>query len=105
MQAGSSAVQDYFGYVVAILGNSSVIATAPYAPQGYDSGYSDGSPGLAFVFAKHGSNWLADPAELSASDGQGDDSFGWYGLTTIGRRFAVVGAPYAPDGGLHFDGR
>jgi hypothetical protein len=81
------------------------VATSPYAPQGYNSGDSDRAPGLAFVFAKHGSTWVADPIELSASNGRADDSFGWYGLTTIGRRFAVVGTPYSPDGGLSFDGR
>jgi hypothetical protein len=98
VQAGSSAVQDYFGYVVTVTAKSSIVATAPYAPEG-----SDGNgTGIAFVFSKLGQSWSGEPTELTASDGAPGSYFGWEGLTSSGRKMVVVGAPYAPDGGIYF---
>jgi hypothetical protein len=89
---------DYFGYNVALLGTT-VVATAPYDAEGYPNN----ATGAAFVIPKKGRTWpSSNPlTKLVASDGAPGDYFGFSGLTTIGSKTIVVGAPYAPNGGLY----
>ncbi len=103
-QASEVCPRDWFGYNVALLGKS-IVTDAPGAPQGFQSNNATGS---AFVFAGQKGTWATYPTELTAADGGPGDYFG-YGLTTIGRQYVLVGAPYtyvpptyAQDGGLYF---
>jgi hypothetical protein len=86
--------QDWFGYNVAFLGDNSIVSNAPYDSKGNGTGAS-------FVFSPIGNKWGTYPTELTASDAATGDYFG-YCLTTIGNNFVLVGAPYAPNGGLYF---
>jgi hypothetical protein len=76
--------QDWFGYDVAVSTGSSIVATAPYDPEG-------AAAGAAFVFPKQGGTWPTYPTELTAPDGAAGDYFGYGGLTTAGRSYVLVG--------------
>ena len=77
--------QDWFGSQVAVMTNSSVVVGAQYDSEGNGTG-------AAFVFPKQGASWATYPVELTALDGAPDSYFGT-ALTTIGRKYVVVGAP------------
>jgi hypothetical protein len=80
LTASDGASGDQFGASVAVYGSTTVVG----APT------RNSSTGAAYVFARSGGVW-SQQTELTASDGQGGDEFGWsvalYGST------AVVGAP------------
>jgi uncharacterized protein (DUF2345 family) len=71
---------DDFGWSVSISGTTAVVG-APYA---------DSYTGAAYVFSDIGGVWTQE-AELSASDGQSSDKFGW--SVNISGDTVVVGAP------------
>ena len=74
---------DHFGYSVAVSGSTAVVG-APYHLTGPREG-------AAYVFVQSGGAW-SQQAELTASDGGGNDQFG-YSVAVSGSA-AVVGAPY-----------
>jgi hypothetical protein len=75
-------VSDEFGFSVSISGDTALIG-ASYAGNAWS--------GLAYVFKRTGTTW-AQEAELSASDGQPEDQFGW--SVAISGDTAVVGSVY-----------
>ena len=80
LTASDGAIDDYFGWSVAISG-STVIVGAPY---------NTSQIGAAYVFTRSGSTW-AQQAELNAFDGAVGDEFG-YSVVISGPTVAV-GAP------------
>jgi hypothetical protein len=76
--------QDWFGYHVSVGAGATVVASAPYDPDG-------AAAGAAFVFAKEGSTWATYPTELTAPDGGDNDYFGYGGLTSTGHTYVLVG--------------
>jgi len=87
----TAGVQDYFGSNVAVLGKSSIVATAPFDPGGYANYYTTGA---AYVFPGHRGTGATYPTELTAFNGAANLWFG-YGLATIGSKYVVVGDPYS----------
>jgi hypothetical protein len=73
---------DEFGFSVALYGDTALIG-ASYAGNGWS--------GKAYVFTRTGTTW-AQEAELTASDGQPEDQFGW--SVAISGDTAVVGSVY-----------
>jgi uncharacterized protein (DUF2345 family) len=71
---------DEFGWSVSISGTTAVVG-APYA---------DSYTGAAYVYSETGGVWTQE-AELTASDGQVSDKFGW--SVNISGDTVVVGAP------------
>ena len=65
LTAGDGAENDYFGYSVAVEGDTAVVGA--YG--------DDGSKGAAYVLVRLSGEW-SQVAKLTASDGQGDDQFG-----------------------------
>jgi len=87
--ASDGASADYFGFELA-LGDGVAIVGAPYDD---DNGADSGS---AYVFRYDpGSGTWFEEQKLTASDGEGDDKFGW-GLSISGN-LALVGAIYDDD--------
>jgi hypothetical protein len=80
---------DYFGYSVAIDGNTALVGA--YGDD--DKGYQSGS---AFIFRFNGSSWVQQ-AKLLASDGAAWDYFGY--SVAIDGNTALVGAYYDDDKG------
>ena len=89
------AVEDDFGNSVAISGNT-VVVGAPAAVVG-----GTGS-GAAFVFTERGFAWtgMTPTAELTASDGQESDGFGY--AVSISGNTVVAGAPYNNNQGAAY---
>ena len=77
--AHDGALQDYFGWAVAISGSTAVIG-APYRNFG---------TGAVYVFVRSGDTW-SEQAELRAPDGSEYDHFGW--SVAVFRTSLVVGA-------------
>ncbi len=75
-------VADEFGFSVALSGDTAVIG-ASYAGNGWS--------GFAYVFTRSGTTWTQQ-AELSASDGQPEDQFGW--SVAVSGDTVVVGSVY-----------
>ena len=77
---------DYFGYSVAISGNTVVVG----APN-----YSGNGPGAVYVFVKPSGGWtnMTETAKLTSSDGQAGDDLGW--SVAIAGNVATAGAPAA----------
>jgi hypothetical protein len=80
---------DYFGYSVAVDGDTAVIGA--YGDD--DNGVSSGS---VYVFSRNGDTW-EQQAKLTASDGATDDFFGH--SVTVDGDTAVIGALYDDDNG------
>jgi hypothetical protein len=78
LTASDGAARDYFGYSVAISGETIVVGAYQY----------DGS-GAAYVFVRHGTRWIQQ-AKLTADDGAGADLFG--SSVAIHGETVVVGA-------------
>lgn len=78
-------VNDYFGWSVAIDGNS-IIAGAPNRYFGTQT-----NPGRAFVFTRSGTTWTQQGGPLAASDGAAREAFG-YALDIEGDRAAISAA-------------
>jgi hypothetical protein len=93
----TAAAENWFGYQVAVLGRSSFMVSAPYDPRGA----FNNATGAAYVFSRKGGTWTTYPTELTALDGAAGDYFGYDGLTTIGRKYVLVGSANSPDGGLY----
>jgi hypothetical protein len=82
---------DYFGFSVSVSGNTAVIG----APMAHSQQHGQQGPGLAYLFIKPASGWgdMTQTAELSASDGQAEDLFGY--SVSVSGNVVVVGAPFA----------
>ena len=89
LTAADGAHGDYFGYSVALSGDTALVGpemdSVPYGPH----------QGSAYVFVRSGTNW-SQQAQLTASDGGPYAQFG-YSVAVSGDT-ALVGAPW--DGGL-----
>jgi hypothetical protein len=88
--AADGAAEDYFGYSVALAGDTALVG-APYDRVG-----GNAAQGSAYVFARSGSSWTQQQ-QLTAADGAAEDNFG-YSVALAGDT-ALVGAPYDRVGG------
>jgi hypothetical protein len=86
LTASDGASGDAFGVSVAVDANA---GTAVVGSPGHTVGSNQGQ-GAAYVFMQNGATW-SQQAELTASDGASDDSFGSVALSGS---MIVVGAPY-----------
>lgn len=95
LTTGDGKQGDFFGYSVALSGDTAVIG-APNAN-------ADGSlaHGAVYVFVRKSSFWILQ-AKLIASDGYMDDDFG--ASVALSDNTIVVGAPYADVGGTRDQG-
>ena len=82
LTADDGAVEDEFGFSVALSGDTAVIG-ASYAGNGWT--------GQAYVFTRSGTTWTPQ-WELLASDGAPEDQFGW--SVSVSGNTAVVGSVY-----------
>ena len=89
LMASDAQSSDYFGYSVAVSGDTAVIG-ARYE----DTGGSDA--GAAYVFTRSGGSWTQQ-AKLMASDAQSSDRFG--GSVAVSGDTAVIGARLENTGG------
>jgi len=98
LTASDGADDEYFGYSVAIDGNTVVVG----APLTTVNGNPD--QGVAYVFVKPASGWanMTQTAELTASDGQRNDQFG--NSVAISGNAIVVGSPQATISGNQAQG-
>ena len=87
--ASDAEAWDYFGYSVAIDGDTAVVGA-----WGEDTGGSNDA-GSAYIFTRSGTTWTQQ-AKIQATDKQANDSFGW--SVAISGDTIVVGA-YAEDTG------
>ena len=101
LNASDSAAGDFFGYSVAIAGNT--IAVGAFQNDEVGITYPTG-PGKAYVFAKPVGGWssMTETAQLTASDGAIGDDFG-FSIAVLGNT-VVVGAPDATVGGFQIEG-
>ena len=80
--------RDYFGWSVALSGDTAVVGV-PYADEGGDES------GSAYVFVRQGGQWVQE-ARLTASDATGGDNFGWsvavHGDTAVVAAMPAYGA-------------
>jgi uncharacterized repeat protein (TIGR01451 family) len=83
-----TALDDQFGFSVAIDGNTAVVGANA------DDDLRSTS-GTAFVFVRTGTAW-SEQAKLTASDGAASDNFGW--SVAIDAETVVVGANFDDDG-------
>jgi hypothetical protein len=94
LTASDGTAQDYFGWSVAVNGNTVVVGAECHP--GLDFCFESPGPGAAYVFVESGGTWNQQ-AELTASDRAGGDEFG-YSVAVSGNT-AVVGAPCHPASG------
>jgi hypothetical protein len=87
--AADAALGDYFGFSVALSGDTALIG----APYDDDNGLNSGS---AYVFIRTGSTWTQQ-AKLFASAGAHGDNFGW--SVSLDVDTAIIGAPKNDDNG------
>ncbi len=85
LTASDPAERDYFGHSVAVHGDTVVIG-ASNAPNG---------PGSAYLFTEPGTGWAdnTETAELTDSEGDDGDQFGW--AVAVYEDTLVIGAPNA----------
>ncbi len=85
LTASDEEANDYFGWSVSVSGSTAVVGATgyPYGPTSY--------PGAAYVFAESGGAW-SQQAELTASDGEPNDYFGW--SVAVDGSTVVAGAYY-----------
>ncbi len=88
LTASDGAIDDHFGWTVAISGDYAVVG----AYKNSDNGFLSGS---AYVYMRSGSTW-SQQAKLLPSDGSTDDHFGW--SVAISGDYAVIGAISASGG-------
>jgi len=91
LMASDAVDGDYFGWSVAVSGDTAVIGA-----RSEDTGGSDA--GAAYVFTRSGGAWV-EQAKLMASDAQSSDYFG-YSVAVSGDT-AVIGARYEATGGSY----
>ncbi|VVB59126.1 FG-GAP repeat protein [uncultured archaeon] len=89
LTASDAAAGDYFGYSVALDGDTALIG----APFDDDNGNFSGS---VYVFSRIGISWMQQ-AKLLALDGAAEDRFGW--RVSLWRDTALIGAAYDDDNG------
>ena len=89
LTASDGAATDYFGFSVAVSGDTAVIGT----PYDDDKGSNSGS---AYVFVRSGGVWT-EQQKLTASDGAATDYFGF--SVAVSGDTAVIGTPYDDDKG------
>ena len=89
LTASDGAAGNYFGYSVAISGNTVVVGA-------YNTTVGGIKQGAAYVFTESGSAWT-QTAELTASDGAAGNDFG--DSVAISGNTVVVGAYHAKVGG------
>jgi hypothetical protein len=87
--ASDGAAGDYFGYSVALAGDTALIGAA------YDDDNGDDS-GSAYVFTRNGTTWTQQ-AKLTASDGAALDCFSC--SVALAGDTALIGAPFDDDNG------
>lgn len=92
--AGDGSAGDYFGYSVAISGDTAIVGAILDDDKGFNSG-------SAYIFARQSGSTWAQEAKLSPSDGATYDQFGV--SVAISGDTAVVGA-YAADAPLFDSG-
>jgi nucleoside-specific outer membrane channel protein Tsx len=85
LMASDGVGYDQFGFSVAVSGSTALVG-APCHPATGVCG-----PGGAYVFVESGGTW-SQQAELAASDGVGQDQFGW--SVALDATTAVVGATF-----------
>jgi hypothetical protein len=90
LTASDGAASDWFGYSVAISGDTVVVGTQPY------------SAGAVYIFTKPGAGWATgtETAKLTASDGVAGDAFG-FSVANSGDTVAV-GAVFAKSAGAAY---
>ena len=86
LTASDPKTQDFFGYSVAVDGNTALVG-APYD----DVDHQD--QGSAYVFVRNGTTWT-EQAHLKAADGANLDLFGW--VVALDGDTAIVGAYNGP---------
>ncbi|HOR97207.1 MAG TPA: FG-GAP repeat protein [Kiritimatiellia bacterium] len=91
LTANDGAEMDYFGYSVALAGDTALVGA--YADD--DKGSISGS---AYVFTRSGSTWTQQ-AKLTAADGAAGDCFGW--SVALSGDTALVGAYADDDNGVN----
>ncbi len=89
LTASDAATGDELGWSVALAGDTAVLGAQ------FDDTTGGVNSGSAYVFVRSGSVW-AEQAKLTASDGAGDDSFGW--SVAVAGDTAVAGAPLDATG-------
>jgi hypothetical protein len=95
LHAGDAAIQDEFGFSVAVSGNTAVIG----APRRDTGGKANA--GAAYVFARSSGTW-SQQAQLTADDGNAQDEAGYSVAVTGGR--ALLGSPGNSGGGIFHNG-
>ena len=90
LTAADGAAGDWFGYWVAVSGNTAVVG-APYDDIG-----GRANQGSACVFTRSGSKWK-QKTKLTAGKGEANDYFG--SAVSVSARSVLVGAPYGAVGG------
>ncbi len=86
LTASDAQAVDWFGYSVAVSGDTAVVGA-------YREDAGGGNAGAAYVFERDqggGGNW-GEVTKLAASDAEAGDGFGW--SVAVGGNTAVVGAP------------
>jgi len=91
LMASDAQAFDYFGYSVAVSGDTAVIGA-------YTEDTGGSSAGAAYVFTRSGGAWVQQ-AKLIASDAQAYDSFGW--SVAVSGDTAVIGAYREGTGGSY----
>ena len=81
LKASNTGAGDFFGYSVAVSGDTVVIgaygeASNATGVNGNQSDNSAGESGAAYVFVRSGTNW-SQQVYLKASNTEGSDAFGW----------------------------
>jgi hypothetical protein len=89
LTASDAAARDFFGFSVAICGDTAIVG----APGDADAG--DGS-GSAYEFVRSGTTWI-QKAKLTALDAAAGDSFGW--SVSISGDTAIIGSYWDDDAG------
>jgi hypothetical protein len=91
LTASDGVANDCFGFSVAVSGGTAVVGAFDH----------NADRGAAYVFAQDGTTW-SQQAELTASDGAVDNSFGW--SVAVSGNIAVVGADYHAVGSNPYQG-
>jgi len=89
LTASDGVLSDYFGFSVALSGDTAVIGAYGDDDRGSNSG-------SAYIFTRNGSTW-SQQAKLIADDGATDDFFGF--SVALSGDTAVIGAPNDDDRG------
>ena len=94
LTAPDGATADYFGWSVAISGDTAVVGAI------FDSVDTNTNQGSVWVFSRVGSRWIGPDLRLIASDGAAEDRFG--SSVAISGNTAIFGA-YGDDVGANAD--